>query len=77
MGASDPFLAFWTAALALRVSVFAVTSDLLNPYFRRLSLRKEIKIVLFLPFLRTFSCDIFFSLLRYTLTIWGSLAPQT
>ena len=47
---------------------------MLIPY----SLGKEIAVVLFLPFLRNFSCDdVFTSLLTSTVTIWDSLAPQT
>ena len=51
---------------------------MLIPYSCKFSLGKEIAIVLFLPFLRNFSCnDVFTLLLTSTVTIWDGLAPQT
>ena len=46
---------------------------MLNPYFLKLSLRKEISIGLFLTFLINFSCDVFTFLLRSTAITWDSL----
>ena len=74
---SDPVLASCTATLAMRISASAGTSNMLNPYYRKLSRRKEISIVLFLPFLRNFSCGVLTFFLRSTVTTWDSFAPQT
>ena len=74
---SDPVLASCTATLAMRISASAGASNMLNPYYRKLSRRKEISIVLFLPFLRNFSCGVLTFFLRSTVTTWDSFAPQT
>lgn len=63
--ASDLFLVSSTATLSMRVLASVGASNMLKPYSRKLPLRKEVRIVLFLPFLRNFYCDVFTFLLIY------------
>ena len=73
---SDPVLASCTATLAMRISSSAGGSNMLNLYYRKLSLRKEISIVLFLPFLRNLSCGVLTFFLRSTVTTYDRFAPR-
>ena len=74
---SDPALASCTATLAMTTSSSAGGSNMLNLYYRKLSLRKEISIVLFLPFLRNLSCGVLTFFLRSTVTTYDRFAPRT